>query len=393
MIDGWTLMRQRGHGYIASIKGTVGHVVFSVLRRAKHVEPTFERDPTTRSRLVHMSERYPHIASSCPDLSTISPQAHDVAVVFVHGTVSCGIQGLKDLYPTLTNAPAMQLPIFRYEHDTFLSLADNATELASLIADRLRLNQLYLVAHSRGGLVGRLAARELELNGYRATISISTFGTPHQGTPLVALGTKAVNMLYKAGEEIVGSIPVLSTLTKAYSFVYEAPCLPKGIEAMGESSGECATLRFVGDPSKVQAWGSDFDVATAPSGFGAVVEGGLLGAFKDNHHDLVVPSASALGFGIKNPLLRCSHVHYFSDALVQGAIRGLYSPPSSPVAQPQPVPEPSSSRRVETTEDYVIVDGVSVPRRKTANPVETSQTITAMKKIKLRTQGTEMPDK
>ena len=46
--------------------------------------------------------------------------------------------------------------ILRYEHDTWLRVADNARDLASLVrASSLR--HVVFVAHSRGGLVARLA--------------------------------------------------------------------------------------------------------------------------------------------------------------------------------------------------------------------------------------------
>ena len=253
--DGWTTMRRRGHGFIASVEGTVGYVVASVLRRLTRDPIEQGRDPTARRRLIAMSERYPQVAEACPDLSSIEPVAHDCAIVFVHGTVSCGIQGLKDLYPSI----AFPLPIYRYEHDTFQPLHDNASELAELIATRIQVKRLLLAAHSRGGLVARLAQVELEREGYQADVSVFTFGTPHEGTPLVALGGKALNLLLKLGEDIAGTIPIVSPLTKAYSYLMEEPSLPRGIEVMREGSEGLLTMRLLGNPARVHCWGSNFD--------------------------------------------------------------------------------------------------------------------------------------
>ena len=185
VVDGWTKMRSAGHGYVASIGGTVGFVVGSVLRRLTRPQPTLERDPTAPRRLISMSEHHAHIANGCPDLSRISPVDHQCAIVFVHGMVSCGIQGLKDLYPP--PGVAIPHPVYRYEHDTFRPLDENASELAQLIHSRIRTNRLLIAAHSRGGLVARLALDDLLRRGYGGHIEVYTFGTPHVGTRLSRL--------------------------------------------------------------------------------------------------------------------------------------------------------------------------------------------------------------
>ena len=287
ILDGWSKMRSAGHGYFASIKGAAGFVVGSILRRLTRPQPTLKRDPTAMRRLVGMSERYPNIANGCPDLSKINGAEHPSVQVFIHGTVSCGIQGLKDLYPDSVHP--IPYPTYRYEHDTFCSLDENATELAELISNRIRAQRILVVGHSRGGLVARLAVHKLLRQGQSGEIEIATFGTPHLGTPLVHIGGRALNLLFKLGEDIVGSLPGLSPLVKAYSYLMDAPTLPRGIDAMREDSDLMDLLRDHDDPSRLRSYGSNFDITTAPSGFAVVVEGALLGMFRERFHDLVVP--------------------------------------------------------------------------------------------------------
>jgi triacylglycerol esterase/lipase EstA (alpha/beta hydrolase family) len=139
-----------------------------------------------------MCERFPDLARNCADLASISTvREHEDAVVFVHGTVSCGIQSLKDLYNAGIGAP-----IYRYEHDTFLPVSENATEMANLIGHHLRAKRLTLVSHSRGGLVARIALSKLLRSGYAGEVSVLTFGTPHEGTPLANVGRAFVNLLF-----------------------------------------------------------------------------------------------------------------------------------------------------------------------------------------------------
>jgi hypothetical protein len=323
VIDGWTMMRRSGRGYAASFIGMSGFVVGTVLRRLTRPAATLDHDRTTRRRLIGMEQKYPHIASFCPDLSRIDQVRHDRAMVFVHGTVSCGIQGLKDLI-----VPRLAMPhaIYRFEHDTFAELIANAEELVSLIKNRLITKRLLLAAHSRGGLVARLAYNLLRKEGFQGEVAVFTFGTPHLGTPLVAIGTKALNLLFKLGEDIAAAapLPLMAPLVKAYSYTVDVPTLPPGIKAMDEAS--VGNFRALAEPDVAQAWASNFDVNGQQSGYGVFVEGALLGALRDRQHDLVVPTESALAFGSAGPVLSCSHSSYFAEASVQQTITDFFGP-------------------------------------------------------------------
>lgn len=352
VVDHWTTMRQNGRSFVASLKGTAGFVVGTVVRRLTRPQPAFERDPTQQQRLARMLEAYPYIDTACPDLATVIRGAEPCAVVFVHGTVSCGVQGLKDLWQSV---PRPSRPIYRYEHDTFQPIEANARELAQLVTERLDAPRVLLAGHSRGGLVARMAAARL-VGSLPAAVEVYTFGTPHMGTPLAAIGGRLMNVLFKLGEDFAGAIPLVSPLTKAYGYLYDAPGLPPGIDALREDSSVLDTMNTIGDRCSVRSWGSSFDFHKAPSGFGVGVEGALAGALADRTHDLVVPTASALSVGTPEPVLGCSHVHYFSQPPVRQAILNYCGSavPSAPAA---------GSGAVGRGDGYIIVGGVRVARR------------------------------
>jgi len=384
VVDGWELMRQSGRGFVASLGGTFGFVVGTVARRLTRPEPTLGRDPMWRRRLIGMSEKYPHIAAGCPDLSTIAPVAHDAAAVFVHGTVSCGIQSLKELYPLPLQPPGN---MYRYEHDTFLKLDENGSALAEFIRNRVHAKRLLIAAHSRGGLVAVVAAHQLKAAGYPGELSLCTFGTPYLGTPLVAQGKKTLNLLYKLGEEMVGAIPGMTPLAKGFFYTVDSPILPPGIGVMHEDSDGLPMLRMLGNALTVRAWGSDFNIHTARSGFGVVAEGALLGALQGRAHDLVVPTASALGLGMAQPVLSCSHVQYFLEPAVQTVIAAFLAAPV-PAAPPAP-PAPGASSPALTIEDhgdYVVIGGIRLEKRR-ENPEDAAKeqsSAMTMRAIKLR---------
>jgi pimeloyl-ACP methyl ester carboxylesterase len=373
IIDHWTTMRRSGRSFVASIVGTSGFAVGTVVRRLRRPQPTFERDPWMRSRLITMLERYPQVEAQCPDLSTTQRATHTRAMVFVHGTVSCGAQGLKDLFPAFDNLG----PIYRYEHDTFRPIEENAVELADWIRDRIDTQRLLIVGHSRGGLVARTAAARLA-NGYPGQVEICTFGTPHRGTPLVAAGGRLLNLLFKLGEDVLDAIPIVSPLSKAYGYLVDSPVLPPGIQAMAEEASGLGTLNAIGDRYPLRSWGSTFDINRQPSGFGVAIEGVLAGALSDRTHDLVVPTASALAAGATQSVLDCSHVHYFAQNAVQQALAAFFTPPAVPAGVPVPAAAAAPGPQIIVADDYVVIAGVRVARRQTpaagisvfAKPVE-----------------------
>lgn len=323
IIDGWSVMRQSGRGYKASLVGDAGFLIARVLRRLTLPEPTLSADPRMQSRLAEQEAANAVLADACPRLEEVEPSRDaETAMVFVHGTASCGIAGLKDLFAPAVAPIDVPCPAFRFEHDTFVPIIDNARTLAAEITRRLRVRRLLLVAHSRGGLVAADAAKSLRDAGYAGEVTVHSFGAPYQGTRLVAMGKKALNLLMKLGEGMADTLPVpmLSPLAKAMFYVMESPTLPPGILAMGEGAEGLAYIRRNADAVRLLSWGSDHDIRTGAFGYGAAIGGFLLGAL-DRPHDMVVTASSATACGRAQPYLACDHGRYFLQPEVRQAIR------------------------------------------------------------------------
>jgi len=325
IIDGWNAMRSRAKNFLTTLRAKSGFLVGFVLRRLSRPQKAIDRDPTYAPRLSAMSARYPDVARDIPELGAAPATQCDSAVVFVHGTVSCGLQNLKDLYPA-----HIRIPTYRFEHDTFRPLDENGTNLADLIAERLQARQLHIVGHSRGGLVGRVAREKLRSLRYSSAVNLVTFGTPHLGTPLAQIGARLLNLLFKVGGELLGMIPHATPLIAAYSYLIDGQGLPPGLDVMRENSDALALLNSIGDPAGCESWGSQFDMNAGASGFGVEIEGVLMGAMGSVAHDLVVPASSALAFGAARPLLNCSHLSYFRQPEVQQFFDSLGAPAVPP---------------------------------------------------------------
>ncbi len=340
VVDGWNTMRRAGNKFVVSVRAKFGFIVGKVLHRLSRPQPTLDHDPLFVERLASAISAHPKVADGVPGLDRISPVAHDTAIVFVHGTVSCGIQNLKDLYPE-----HLHVPTYRFEHDTFLPVPENGAKLAELISSNLNVKQLMIVGHSRGGLVARVGLEKLRKQHYPAAMALHTFGTPHLGTPLVQIGTKLRNQIFKLGGLVMGALPALTPLALAYSCLLDAPALPLGIDVMRSNSQGLALLNELGDKQNVECWGSQFDRNAGTSGFGIEIENILFGALDGIPNDLVVPTSSALFFGNSRPLLKCSHIQYFQDAAVQKFFDSLR--PAGPLS----TPAPTATSVVETQTD------------------------------------------
>ena len=107
-------------------------------------------------------------------------------------------------------------------------------------------------------------------------MQVYTFGTPHNGTPLAAMGSEVLNLLHKLSGNIVNGIPLLTPLARAYSFLTNSPVLPPGIAAMNEANEGLAIMNAYGDRSIVKCWGSDFKIDGGSTGYGIFVSGTIL---------------------------------------------------------------------------------------------------------------------
>lgn len=369
IVDGWTLMRDSGRGYAASIAGTAGFVVATVLRRLTRLEPTLTNDPRAVSRRVELEDRYSDLAKACPSLHEIDRVEHASAMVFVHGTASCGLVGLKDLFIPAAAGYDLPGPVYRFEHDTFLPVVQNSHELAALVAQRVHAERLLLVAHSRGGLVAADAAELLKASGYRGSVSLQSFGTPFAGTPLVAIGKRALNLMMKLGEELATSapVPMLSPLAKALFYVMESPSLPPGIMAMHESGEGLPFLQRAANAAAVTSWGSNFDIVRGAAGYGTVGDAALLGALRGQPHDMVVPLRSAQACGsAAATALTCAHGCYFREPAVRVAITDWLSPPKR-VAVRRPIrfkPAPAAMPRAPAAAGFVAPETATFGKRR-----------------------------
>lgn len=369
VVDGWNSMWRAGNKLVVSVRAKFGFVVGKVLHRLSRPQPTLDHDPLFASRLASAIRAYPQVAEGVPDLGRIDHVTHDTAMVFVHGTVSCGIQNLKDLFPD-----HLRVPTYRFEHDTFRPVAENGAELAEAISSHIHTERLILIGHSRGGLVARVGLEKLRKEHYSAAMTLHTFGTPHLGTPLVQIGAKLLNQIFKLGGHVVGALPALTPLSLAYSYLLDAPVLPNGIDVMRSNSQALALLNELGDRQNVECWASEFDINAGTSGFGIDIENVLLGALSGIPHDLVVPTSSARFFGTARPLLNCSHIQYFQQAAVWAFFDSLGA-----ATAPTPPPPPSAPAPVIETQkditvrgpiefDYIIRDGVRIPKKKKKSP-------------------------
>lgn len=294
-----------------------GFLVGFVLRQTgRRSSLTLSRDPYFLPRQSQAESTYPDLARQVPDLSYISGISTQSASIFVHGTLSHGLKGLSDL-PSLQ---AGQQSLFRYEHDTFLSVDSNGEELAQLIGSRINANVLTLIAHSRGGLVARLARLNLQRASYPGEIRIVTLGTPHLGTPLVNLAQQNCSLAFRLGWVGTLGLPSLTPLAYVLSCLLGVR-LPSGISFMEEGSDGLRILSRFDDPMGIECWGAKFDPTSPQGGYGILPDGFFTGALFGVDNDLIVPTASALGFGARQPVLNCGHSDYFRDGLVHSAVR------------------------------------------------------------------------
>jgi pimeloyl-ACP methyl ester carboxylesterase len=281
------------------------------------------RDPSFGGRLGHYEKRFPDIEKAYPDLRLMAREPNfflkkpqpGPAIVFVHGTFSCGIPNLSLLH---------QLGIqgFRFEHDTFQSIATNAAELAQAVRQLLRDGPIYFIAHSRGGLVARLAAQQL---AGAMRVVVRTYGTPHRGTPLANVGARAFKGLLSAGRVALGGVFDWDPASVAVKTIFRCRDLPEGLEVMRTDSEALKAMAFAKDPFELLAYAGAYDIRVLKDGACAYTLGEIVHqGFGQQSNDIVVPTESALGTGTKQPVIKdCDHFHYFSTRSIQTEIQNL----------------------------------------------------------------------
>jgi hypothetical protein len=219
----------------------------------------------------------------------------------------------------------------RYEHDTFVSVVKNADELVNSVRKLQKPDTLYLVAHSRRGIVARLAARELTNLGYR--VIVRTYGTPHLGTPLANIGWRFLRTL-ASGRSAVGGVFSWDPASLAGKLLLKAQelsgDLPSGLDFMRTDSGAVEMLlhglRCDADNFELYSYGGEYDLRKLADGTCAYLLGEITHeGFGQESNDLVVPTASALGAGTGRRVMGpCDHFHYFSNSTLKQELQDLH---------------------------------------------------------------------
>jgi len=296
----------------------VGTVVRFAGRRGK-----LSQDPTFARRLSYWTQTHSALSDEVKNIEeapTSDPPVH--ASVYVHGTVSCGIRYaplLKDVMPGAK---------FRFEHDTFLPLQDNAERLADQIERSTAVihpgGRLHLIGHSRGGLVARRAAAVLmtRFPQIRDQIDITTLGTPHGGTPLAGASVLAIKGLLRSGVLGAGLLGVPDPVSAALPYLIAGRRQrPDGLAAMAVGSGELAAMNSKEAHSEPDcaSFAGIFDLDRDPAAIGPRLKHAFgRGVFRGEPNDLVVSEKSATRWGV--PLHAsgsCGHSDYLTNFTVR----------------------------------------------------------------------------
>jgi len=304
-----------GFARVGEIGGGAGVGVARVFRWLGEPPAAPEHDRSWSPRLKAMAARPG--ANSTFDLRTAGLKSRN-AVVVVHGLGACGVSSCFDLELTSSKLAG----VYRYEHDTFLDIEDNAEELASLLTRPSPCEDVLIVGHSRGGLVARRAAQiaKPRLRGTKSKRSfrIWTYGAPHQGTPLVTRIERFAGLALLVGAPRVRGMPRPDRVTAAFSYLL-GPLrqLPPGVACLAPRHAVLRSISNNVDPYPVRSHAADFD------GDGPGYSVGLVGSWFDGRpNDTAVSVESARAAGTRPlTLADCCHSEYFTNAVVRDAIR------------------------------------------------------------------------
>jgi pimeloyl-ACP methyl ester carboxylesterase len=288
----------------------VGRIIYTIPVRAR----TFMGDPFAEKRRFEYEAKDRSIAKECPPVERVTRPV-SVAVVAVHGTMACSVP----LARFLRACTRPGTPVIRFEHDTWVRIDDNAQRLA-LELRRLRVQQVLLVGHSRGGLVARHTAQVLRRDGAKIDVSVLSLGTPFLGTPIIRgverglLGVRAL----LGGLRVAASSPAVDASTRLLGWMV-AGRLPPGIAAMAEDSEYLSTSALFDVPVRKVA-GHIVDYA-GPDSYGlSFLTKFSAQAFAETPHDLVVGEPSAFAGDAHGSRVESDH---FSFSLCPEVIQGV----------------------------------------------------------------------
>ncbi|GAB3267390.1 esterase/lipase family protein [Kineosporia babensis] len=281
---------------------------------------------------------YSHTEGRGLDAQDWARFAEGPALLFLHGTFSRSDLAFREL-------PAQRLHelhelyggrVFAFDHPTLSAdPAANARELVTRLPGSTRLT-VDVIAHSRGGLVGRELA---QVGGGAPTVRrLVMVGTPNAGTVLAdskhwgALIDRMTNLL-----QFVPDNPVTDTLDAVLTVLkHLALGAVRGLDGLSAMDPAGTYLRerlnrpLATDqqaPPVLRAIASDYD-PPAESPLARVSRNGLTDlVFGRDGNDLVVPTQGVYrldgvpGFPVPEPLLLephagVEHTRYFADPLV-----------------------------------------------------------------------------
>jgi hypothetical protein len=290
--------------------GSVGVIVGRVVRVLGRELPALAKDPDQLSRLRGALGDRSSTQPVVPNLEDVADGSVAAArcAIFVHGTMSCGVP-TSDL---LTTVPGLA-PLFRFEHDTFNEIVDNAQQLRELLLSKTYSQEIVLLCHSRGGLVGRNACQLMRDD--RKQVIVWTFGTPHEGTPLVNAADRSLGMLYKLGGVTTGAVSRELPVSAAFRYMLSSGRLPAGIAAMtSPPSGVLKQMNAMPDCGRIYSFGASHQGPHGPTGVKLAFKGAVGDQlFKGEPNDLVVAVSSATARGVTKTVSPFTHAQYFFD--------------------------------------------------------------------------------
>jgi hypothetical protein len=330
VIDGMVKLPRRtarrillGGSNVAGV--VVGRVAFAIHKRQDRPH----RDPTARRRRIALESRTPDVAAGCPSVDQLSTGPADSMVIAVHGTMACALP----MATALRNVVPASVPVYRYEHDTWLGITENAEELAAHI-QRLAPERLLLVAHSRGGLVARQAA-DIVGSQVGTQIQILTLGAPFFGTPIVGGvrgGLLGVNALLGALRAVPGG-HVVDAGTRLAGLLIKQE-MPIGIRAMDPHGDYLSVYKHL-PLSITMAFAGATDPSLTGERYGlAFLSGFAATAFAGGANDLIVGTESATGGLAAAQTVDCDHFSYLQQQPVLDKVRELAKRPRNLIKRP-----------------------------------------------------------
>lgn len=262
-------------------------------------------------------------------------------VILVHGGLSSSRSGFSDLllqekvsnhqgpwkYMRLLN----DICVWRFEHESFVRVMRNVVYLVREVRSRIVRHSvapghIALIAHSRGGVVARLAAAYLSEFEPDWRIRVFTFGAPHNGTWVFrrigarwALASNVMERLYKSVDGVINYDLLAQLQLVSRALEYDIPIGFKDVEP----AVVARLIEKAPSFNEIITWGSHWKPAAGTLWswdlLGMVVES--VSGFEPGGDGLVAKKSA---FGDGRPYFDVTptfHTGYFSDAIAMEQLR------------------------------------------------------------------------